>query len=210
MSFDKEDDLIDRHESFGMIGFNRIYGGGKRRLFGSPLRDHGSSMILRIHTAHRRHGLSEDRAFADKQLIEVELSSAQFAALLTTLNHGDGVPCTLKRFDGKQIEEPPDEEIEVDRIREGFVARMSRFKQYVAKQRKRVDDLVAQGKTTKGVLKEIQSALEQIEQEVESNIPFTLDQFEEATEKIVTTAKAEVDALTALRVHEVKRIKAKE
>lgn len=221
MSFEKENEIVDRHESYGMIGFSRIYGGGKRRLFGSSLRDHGSSMILRIHTAHRKHGLSEDRAFADDTLIEIELSSAQFATLLTTLNVGDGVPCTLKRFNGKKLEDPPDEEIEVDRIRNGFVDRLSRFRRYVGDHRRRAEALHKQGKATKGVIKEFVSILEQIEQEVDSNMPFVLDQFQEATERVVTTAKAEVEAFvtgvvertgleelkrTALRVHDVKEL----
>lgn len=225
MSFDKEKDIVDRHESYGMIGFARIYGGGKRRLFGSSLRDHGSSMILRIHTAHRKHGLSEDRTFADKKLIEVELSSAQFATLLTTLNVGDGVPCTLKQIDGRKIEEPPDDEIELDRIRNGFVGRLERFRRYIGDHRRRAEALHKQGKATKGVIKEFVSILEQIEQEIESNIPFILDQFQDATEKVVSTAKAEVEAFvtgvvertgleelrrTALRVHDVKALPKKD
>lgn len=194
MSFENDEDEVERHESFGMVGFNRIHGGGKRRLFGSPLRDHASSVILRIHGAHRRHGLSEDKVFADKELIEIELTSMQFATLLTTLNVGDGVPCTIRHVGMKRLDPPPEEEIEVDRIRAGFSDRLTRFHKYIRKHRKRLEEIVAEGRPTKGAMKEFAAIFEQVEQEVASNWGFVVDQFEEATDRIANVAKAEVDA----------------
>ena len=185
---------VEKHESFGLVSFSRITGGGKRRFFGSPLRDHASSISLTIKKAYREHELSQDWIFEDREVVEVEMTAAQFATLLTTMNYGSGVPCTIRRIEGRRMDDPPEEKIEVDRIRDGFNDDLSALVEKIAKNRRRVDEIIETGNKTKKAMREISSMLASIEQDVRSNLPFVAEQFERATEKIVNVAKAEVDA----------------
>jgi len=48
-----------------------------------------------------------------------DLSAAQFAELLTTMNVGSGVPCT-RYIEGKRIQDPPDMKLEVEKVQDSF------------------------------------------------------------------------------------------
>ena len=91
-----EDNNREKHPSFGMVGFSRI-SCGNQRLFGSSI-EHDTMIALRVHTAYRTESFGYEHVYADEDIVEVMLSPAQFSELLTTMNIGDGVPCTI-RFD---------------------------------------------------------------------------------------------------------------
>ena len=82
------------HPAFGMIGIFRT--SGQRHLFGSPLERHNGYVTLRVRHAERfSSGHGSDSFFGRSQIINVVLSEAQFAQLITNWNQGEGVPCTL-------------------------------------------------------------------------------------------------------------------
>ena len=80
-------DEILTHPSYGMVQFSRVTG-GNCRLFGSALEGHNHRIELRIFEAemHIDHDLHMERPYGKGQIIEVALSAAQFAELLTTMN----------------------------------------------------------------------------------------------------------------------------
>jgi len=60
-------------------------------------------------TAEKERHLNRDWFHKKKHLIEVEMSQTQFAEMITSLNVGDGVPCTIRYLPDKhRIEDPPD------------------------------------------------------------------------------------------------------
>lgn len=200
----KEEERV-RHPSFGMIGITRTYGNGRRRLFGSVMDQHDCSMFIRIYPGERVHALSVDRYIATTltPIIEVELSPAQFAEFLTTHNVGMGVPCTVRSLNGKQVEGVPDDDaVERERIRDGFKDDM---KQLADKMRDIVNRanaiLDGSGTLTKDKRNELKGYIHKIVQHVESNIPFVLDQFERATDRVTSAAKAEADAFLTNVLH---------
>lgn len=186
------------HESYGMVGFNRIScGGAPRRMFGSSLRDHQTIVRLEVKAGQRTHDLSRDwyGSAHGRSFITVDLTAAQFAELLTTMNVGDGVPCTIVRLDGKSVEEPPDEPLEVEKVRTGFKKHASKLAVKMGVFRDEVKSLFESRKSvSKQDRTEIVKQIDLLIQEVRSNMPYVLDQFEEASEKVVTAAKAEVEA----------------
>jgi hypothetical protein len=186
-----------KHPSFGMVGFSRVSIGGSKdhRLFGSPIRNHMSSVMLRIYEGVRYNKYGEDHYFPGKQIIEVELSSAQFAELLTTMNVGSGVPCTIRwKQDEGSIEEMENEEIEIDRTQTFFQDVMKKFIKSVRRQKDAVDKVLEKKSINKTDREMISSLLRTVVQEIESNWPFAIDQFNEASERIVNAAKSEVDS----------------
>jgi hypothetical protein len=83
----------ENHPAYGMIGASRVSGGAY--LYGSDFR-HQHWMTIRIHHGRLlRSDLSYDHYMAEGQIIEVELSEAQWATFVSAANVGDGVPCTI-------------------------------------------------------------------------------------------------------------------
>lgn len=188
-------DKADKHPSYGTVRFSRVSTSGKTRLFGSSMSKHMSTILLTVREAERSHDLSRDWIHGHKEIVEVELSAAQFAELLTTMNVGSGVPCTIRyRSDIGEIERPPDEEIEIDRVQTSFKDGLSDLRNWIKKQQEDLGELLDKRALNKEDKKKIKWILDKTMQEVESNWPFVVDQFNEATEKVVTAAKSEVDA----------------
>jgi len=198
------------HPSYGTVLFSRRHkGGGKVRLFGSPLSDHATTVTLTIYEAEIGHDLSRDRIHGGDSIIEVELSAAQFAELLTTMNVGCGVPCTICQRQGVgRIKDPPHDEIEIDRVQDSFVGRIEEIRKRVKEKSKQMKELLKKRALSKADKDEIQWIVDKIMQDVESNWPYVVDQFNKATERIVVAAKSEIDAFvtTAAQVTGLKQL----
>lgn len=189
------DEKWEVHPSYGTAQFNRVHNCGPRRLFGSPVRQHPSTVMLTIRRAKRTHSLSEDWVFANEDIVEVELSASQFAEMLTTMNVGHGVPCTIRFIEGEgRIESPPDEEIEIDRVQQSFKDMLTGMVERILEQKKEMDEILDKKSINKKDRTKIAWIVDKVLQEVQSNMPFVLDQFSEATDRVVTAAKGEVDS----------------
>lgn len=190
-----DDEFEREHESYGLLQISRVSGGtGEFRLFGSALARHYGTIRLRIAPAKWIHGLHYDRyhGSARREHIEIEMSAAQFAEAITSLNMGSGTPCTVRYIDGKRITEPPDFPTEAEHIRQGFEGSLSGFKAKMDAYRKKIEKLTE--KLSGKARDEIRIALDVIIDQLDSNVPFVLKQFQEATSRITTAAKNEVEA----------------
>ena len=190
------DDEILKHPSYGMAQISRVTGGNSR-LFGSALEGHNHRIMLRISEAemHIDHDLHMERPYSKGQIVEVALSAAQFAELITTMNSGSGVPCTIMRRMGVgAIEEPPEVPVESANVRNDFAAKMAAIRPDL---RTRVDEILGMlpSSLNKGTRRNIEIALGNLAERVASNADLALDQFYEATERVTTSAKAEIDAV---------------
>jgi hypothetical protein len=180
------------HPAFCTVQFNRITG-GSGVFFGSSVRS-THFIVLRVAKAERKHEHGEDWIHTNENLIEVALSPAQFAELLTTMNVGSGVPGTLQSFNGKEIERLEAEDSETERVHEYFKDTMTELNLKYREACKKVTTLLKEKKTlNRGDRDQIAGILNDMVMNFSSNIPFYLKQYEEAAEKIVVQAKAEVD-----------------
>lgn len=195
-----DSDREETHPAYAVISIHRVTGGNKR-LFGSALPSHNNTIMIRIARASVRHHLSTDWFHDRKELIEVEMSQAQFAELITTPNAGVGTPCTVHSIDGKDVPRIPDAvKIESEKVRAGFVKKIRVFQRSIEEKAQRVRDLVGAsklGKTEKAAVVEV---LDSAVREISSNMPFVLDMFQEAATKVVSSAKAEIDAFATNHV----------
>lgn len=182
------------HESYGLLQFNRVSGGA--RLFGSHLADHQHFICMTVSRAELHHDLSRDTEYPTEELIEVWMSMAQFAECITAMNHGNGVPCTIKRVDGVRMEDVPDEsDQEHAKIREGFEQKIASTVEVLGKAHDQMEQLIDSKKSiSKGAAREMLEVLRSAHQELEKNAPFVVDQFRRSADKVVTSAKAEVEA----------------
>lgn len=194
-----DDDFERKHPSYGFVRISRVTGGtGERRLFGSPLAHHYGTICLSIGRATWTHGLHHDR-YAGSSLrgdhIEIEMSAAQFADMITNLNLGEGTPCTVRYIGNERVPDPPPYSTEAEHIRDNFEKSLGTYKTKVRAYRTRIEEITS--KLSLKARDEIRIALDVIEDQLSSNVPFVVKKFQEATTKIATAAKAEVTAFVS-------------
>jgi hypothetical protein len=199
-----DEEEVHEHPSFGMIqvnrftvgGFGRNAGTGGVRFFGSSIENHLSGIRISISHAERHHSLSRDWYYnKGDSVIVVDLSPAQFAELITSLNAGSGVPCTIQRFNGERVPDlPRDIVLEKDKVRKDFAKKCEKATQEIRRAKASVEAILEKKSITQADRKEIVAAFNKTIQEVSRNMPFVLTQFEEAAEKVVTAAQAEIEA----------------
>lgn len=186
---DKHTDSREEHPAFGQISANRINGRGIR-LYGSDFEHHNTIQIT-IYESYLNRGLSNDRHHNGKQLIEVELSEAQWATFVSSLNCGMGVQCTLRaRETDYMIDELPAPKDRLEQFR-------GEAQETVRDAMAKLDELAEKVKMMglpAGKLTTIIRAVALAKQEIEDNLPFVAKQFSEHMETTVERAKIEVNA----------------
>ena len=196
----RDDEKEFRHVSYGLIGFSRVTG-NPGQLFGSSVDDHHTYIVLRISPGLRRHSLSRDWYHTDGEYnngqpyIEIALSAVQFAELLTSMNMGSGVPCTITDLMGKQLPRAPRELLEAEQIQTDFPESTKAVSTMLRGLMTHMRSVFEKpGTVTKKDKEDLLSRIRMVMQQVDSNLPFVLKSFNEATAKLVSSAKAEIDA----------------
>ncbi len=194
----------EKHPSYGMVGFSRITHGGAKggtNLFGSSL-SHHHTIALRIKRASKKRSLSEDRYYGEETVVEVEMSPAQFAEAITTLNVGDGVPCTIRRIGRQGVENCPETS-----MRQLFEAEFEHAcvstSDVAFDLIKKAEALLSQKTVKMSDRKELVELLRKISLNLKSNLPFIGTQFNEAMDKVVADAKGSFEAAIATRISDL-------
>ena len=190
------------HPSYGLVGFSRgQVGGSGCYIFGSAVKTH-NIITLTIRTAERHHHLNLDWFYARKELIEVRMTELQFAELITSLNCGMGIPCTIGYVNGadyvpgmvKGPDEPDPSEIRL--VHEAFKDAAKDVTAKLKSSIQRVKDISNNSKMSKKDKEAIDGGMGQFAMEVESNLPFLLGQLTEAAGRVMGAVKTEVVAFT--------------
>lgn len=190
-----EKEIIESHESYAVMGFSRgTYGGTEKGvpLFGSSIL-HRHTITLTIRRAQLKRDLNHDWHHGREHLIEVELSAGQFAEAITTLNCGEGVPCTLRWFDGKHLEGPPYRDRR-ELIRNEFSERTEDAVTDLRETLANVERVFSEGTIKKADKEKIIRDLKMAIQEVTKNMPYVADCFEKTVSDTVVEAKQEIES----------------
>jgi hypothetical protein len=134
-------------------------------------------------------------------LIEVEMSPAQFAEAITSLNIGTGTPCTIRSIRGVgRIEDPPykaDRDLFDKEFTEKIKETMGEMDRLVAAAK----ELGDKKSITKKDMAQLMEQLRRIRQEIMSNMPFVAKSFSEHMGDVVSSAKIEFDAFAEGQLH---------
>lgn len=191
---------MKEHPSYGFAQMSRV-NGSRRNLFMSGVTSQ-NTVRLRIGRAKADSNYGQDKHYATTdEIIEVEFSASQFAEFITTLNVGNGVPCTITHINREPTEDPPEDKLETEKVREHFKERMQEIGEKISRQQDEVEKILAKktvGKTDRETIKGIYRT---IKQEFYSNMPFALEQYDESADKLTAQAKAEVDAFISHAVN---------
>jgi len=187
--------VSEEHESYGLLSVNRASTGGEgRNLFGSSIR-HGTFLTFRLKRAEKRR--QNNRTWigsAGKEMIaEFEMSPAQWADLLTSLNVGEGIPVTLRYVNGEEMEACP--EVSQRQIFEKeFRNDVTRATENAKRLIERVNNFIeTKGVITKKDSKQLAEDLKLLLQDLQSNMPFVQKQFTAAMDRTTTEAKHEIE-----------------
>lgn len=92
------DGYRETHPAYAMIGASRV--SGHARMFGSEFA-HQNYICVTIREAETGRNLHHQWYYGKKELIEINMSEAQWATFVSSLNVGFGSPCTLRRVLGR-------------------------------------------------------------------------------------------------------------
>lgn len=184
-----------KHEAYGMIGASRV--SGKTKLVGSEL-EHNHYIVVRVARTSKYRCHHQDRFFGSNQgMIELAMSEQQWATFVSSMNVGEGVPCTLERG--------PDENAkykDYDRLAEESNHELAQqeLRDYAAKITKELADsiiglekMIKDNTLSKPVVRERINELKMVMQGIRSNLPFHVEMHKEMMEKNVQAAKSDVE-----------------
>lgn len=180
---------VIEHPAFATIGASRVQSTG-HTLFQSEFK-HQSLITIRIKGARVHRGLSNDRVSTSSRLpyVEVDLTESQWATFVSSLNVGEGVPCTLTYLHEHgyipQIPKPPER-------KQQFTKEMTDTLQDSVNHLKKIEETLKDAKMTEKLRNELMGHVRMAKQEIQSNMPFVEKQFAEHVENTTEAAKQEI------------------
>lgn len=177
------------HPAFGMIGGGRV--SGRVVLHGSDF-EHQHFIEIRIKRAELHRDLSRDWHHAREEIVSVFVSEAQWATFVSSLNQGEGVPCTLNYVNGEPM---PGLTLhkEEDTVRREAHEHFAEMTALVDQTIREVEQGI--GASLSKVKRDaILASLQKLRRDIKSNTPFMMNSFAEHMEKTVERAKVEVNA----------------
>lgn len=176
------------HPCFGQIMVSRV-SSAKSVLYDSEF-EHRDTLKITINTSRLHRTLSSNYHFAQDRLIEVEMSEAQWATMVSSPNVGGGVPCTLRGFNGQQIPGLP----KPIRDREKFSFEFDEKVQSVLNQVQAIESAIDEAKLSATAKKAIERQLETLRSKINDSIPFVAERFAQHMETTVEKAKTEINS----------------
>ena len=176
--------------AYGFISMSRV-SGGSGRLFMSPLR-HENRISIIIGEAEHARSLNTDTHYAGRQIIEVQMSEAQFAQFITNSMSHAGAPCTITRNNGKMI--PPLEDVQLtsDRYYKEAQKMAEDAIKAVADARQKIGEIAAA--LPKKKQEEIMGRLNALEMTLSYRMPWIVQMHHEHMDKVANLAKIEIEA----------------
>lgn len=175
----------DTHPAWGLIGASRVSQSPPgATLFDSDIHHH-HYVVVRLGRATRSRSLMRDMHFGREQIVEIAMSEAQWASFVSSMNVGQGVPCTLLAVDGELmpglVHEPRLAET-MDEVRNATQEAMRKIEEAFAayEEKKSADNL----RTLRSAIKN-----------VPANMVFAAESLSEHAENVVQRARADIEAM---------------
>lgn len=183
----------ETHPGWGLIGASRVSAGGPGfPLFDSDIR-HRHFVVVRLHRASRKRDLGRDWKHSDEKIVEIAMSEAQWASFVSTMNVGDGVPCTIESV-GKErmpgVEYEPRLALSMEEVQNAAVESMEEINAALAayKEHKTADNL---------------RTLEARIRNAPANMEFAAKTLSEHAENVVQRARADIEAIVVSKAEQL-------
>lgn len=172
------------HPAWGMIGAFRVSSTPGSVLFDSDIR-HSHTVRVRVATGSRKRDLHRDWLHPEREFLEIEMSEAQWASFVSSMNIGSGVPCTIRRREDAVL--VPDMPFE------------SRMQETMDEVRVAADEAVAKVAEAFAVYSAHKTvtnlrSLEYAIKNMPANVEYAAKSLTEHTENVVQKARADIEA----------------
>lgn len=181
-----------KEKAFGQISFSRITGGNSK-FYGSNL-NANSYIQLTISQSEMIRNLTDDKYYNREKIIIVDMTNSQFAELITSLNFGNGIPCTIRYNNGEKINYENHIENRRDFVVRKFKEKMKTFSSKLKNYKSEVSEILKKNKLSVADKQNINNGIDKVITETEDNIPFYLECFQEAMEDIIVESKNDTEA----------------
>ena len=185
------DERVDTHPAFGVATVTRSQGTGTS-LFQSDLL-HNETITLSISSADRTRSLNSDRVHGTETIVEVEMSLAQWGALISSIGVGSGVPVTVRRKPGEHMVPGIPHE---PRIAESLEEVRTSVEKLMQESSESLEVLEAAIEGKAGI-RAIRDALRSHRANIENapaNAAFAVKSVARAAEKVTSQAKADIES----------------
>lgn len=179
------------HPSYGTLGFSRRTG-GKTALFGSSIK-HSDTIAMTLRHADVTRGLNSDWFHGGDVIAEAEMSYAQFAEAITSMNMGTGVPVTLRFIEGKGQLPPCDFISKKEQFQNELKESLDETEKKAAALYSEVAELFAKKTLTKADKVLILDKIQKATAAAPSHTEFAYKCFNEQMDKTMTEAKGEIE-----------------
>lgn len=197
-----KDSIREEHESFGMLSLSKITCSHGNSLFGSSIK-HQNTIRLSVKTAVKDRHLHKNWYHDKDTIVEIEMSPVQFAEAISTSMNSGGVPVTIKRANGKQMEECPEEHTK-EIYEQEFKDDIKKVLGNTTKMLKLVEEkLKAKGQLKVSDRQELASVLYTLEQDIRANMPFVQNSFNKQVDKTIIEAKGEIEGFFVNAIHKL-------
>lgn len=184
----------ETHPAFGMIGASR---GSTSRpgatLFDSDIQ-HAHTVTVRVATASRKRDLNHDWNHRNREFVEVEMSEAQWASFVSSMNSGTGVPCTIRRreddWDVPGLSYEPRLAESMAEVRESGDKAFAEIREAFA---------VAREKPTKANMKTLEARINNATPSME----FAARSLSEHAENVVQKSRADLEAMVSAKAQQL-------
>lgn len=177
------------HPAFGLARVNRHSVTPGAVLFDSQIR-HGHTVVLTISEASRTRDLQRDWLYAERAIIEIEMSEAQWGALVSSFGDGRGTPVTIRHApkERRPMEIVPGLEFE---SRMALSAKETHAAAEKAFEEIKEASAAVEEKPTKANIRTLMNRIEN----GPKNVEFASKSLTEHVENVVTKAKADIEAM---------------
>lgn len=178
------------HPSYALIHLDRV--NGDKGCFMS--RTQGSGHV--VMTIEQAECLSDGRPVGTNRLVRLKLTFAQYLELISSLNMGPGIPCTLTYLQGPVKEYKP-EPNQLDTLNGLFQKEFNDIELYSSKITDYLEGLKDKGRASKSDIQEIERLVRLLLGTVKSNLPSIAKICADSISKYVQGAKLEILAYTS-------------
>lgn len=191
---------VFEHPAYGTITMTTRTG-GVGTLFGSDL-GHNQRITISISTAKLHRDLHHDWIHPDKNIIEIEMSHAQFAQFITSNGNGSGTPVTITWLRGEgSIPAIKNLQTKHETHRQEIKNSARDATDGMAKNVAKLGAMIESGKLGKKELRELWHTMKCQVENLPSNMAFAVKSAEEALEKATSDAKIEVESYVQMTAH---------
>ena len=190
----------ESHESFGTVSISRV--SGYLHLFGSEVR-HQNYFEVSVRRAKRRLSSGQEAFTAwDNPIVKFALSASQFVDMITSQNSAVGVPCTITRVEGVQMDPVPEGlGSEFESARALFSEKVTEANKAVDSHHKRAESLLEKKSLSQADKKSLLAIFNTTRSVLFNTAPWIAELLHEHAEKVVTKSKIEIDSFISLAIH---------